>query len=64
MKGNRLKEYREEKGLSQEQLSKASGVNRTIISYIETEKEIDTKLSTLTALSKALGKTVSEIFLV
>lgn len=64
MKKNKLKEYRKEKGMSQEELSKKSGVNRTIIHYIETGKDVDTKLSTLTALAQALDKTVSEIFLV
>ncbi|MGN0733716.1 MAG: helix-turn-helix transcriptional regulator [Emergencia sp.] len=61
---NRLKELREQKGISQEELSKISGVSRTIISYIETKKDVDVKLKTLVALARALDKKVSEIFLV
>jgi DNA-binding XRE family transcriptional regulator len=61
---NRLRECREEKGMTQVELSEKSGVTRTIISYIETNKDMDVKLSTLSAISKALGKKVSDIFLV
>lgn len=59
---NDLKRYREEKGLTQSELSEKAGVARTIISYIETEKEVNVKLSTLTALSNAVEKKVSEVF--
>lgn len=59
---NNLKQYREEKGLTQSELSEKANVARTIISFIETEKEVDVKLSTLTALSNAVGKKVSEVF--
>ena len=61
---NRLKEAREAKGMSQEELSRESGVARTIISYIETKKNIDVKLSTLSSLANALEEKVSDIFLV
>ena len=60
---NLLKESRNEKGISQEDLARISGVSRTVISYIETGKDVNVKLSTLTSLSKALDKKVSEIFL-
>lgn len=59
---NRLKEYREEAKLTQEDLSKKSGVARTIISYLETEKECDVKVSTLTSLATALNKSIKDIF--
>lgn len=61
---NRLKTYREEQSMTQADLSERSGVARTIISYIETEKEVDVKLSTLSALANALGKKVSDIFFI
>lgn len=61
---NRLKEAREAKGMSQEELSKESGVARTVISYIETKKNMDVKLSTLSSLANTLGEKVSDIFLV
>lgn len=61
---NKLKELREAKGMSQEELSKESGVARTIISYIETKKDVDVKLSTLSCLANALGERVSDIFLI
>ena len=61
---NRLKELREEKGISQEELSKRSGVSRTIISYIETQKDVDVKLKTLVAIARVLDKKISDIFLV
>lgn len=61
---NRLKEVREAKGMTQEELSRKSGVARTVISYLETEKDMDVKLSTLTSIANAVDDSVSNIFLV
>ncbi len=61
---NRLRYYREEQGLSQVELSEKSRVARTVISRIETNKEVDVKLSTLSALANALEKKVSDVFFV
>ncbi len=61
---NKLKAYREEQGLTQTELSEKSSVARTIISYIETGKEVDIKFSTMSALANALDKKVGDIFFV
>ena len=43
---NRLREAREEKGISQEELSEKSGISRTTISELETEKkEVTTNIT-------------------
>ena len=60
---NKVKERRENLGMSQEELAAKSGVSRTIISQIETNQKTDVKLSTLFALCNALGKQFDEIFL-
>lgn len=60
---NKVKERREHLGMTQEELSEKSGVSRTMISKLETNQKVDCKLSTLVALSKALGQSISEIFL-
>ena len=59
---NRLKQFREEANMTQEELSKKSGVARTIISYLETEKDCDVKVSTLKSLSHVLGHSIQDIF--
>lgn len=59
---NNLKKYREEAGLSQADLSEKSGVARTIISFLETEKDYNVKINTLIALANALGDSVENIF--
>lgn len=61
--GYRIKEIREELGLTQEQLSKKANVSRTIISGLETGSIKVTTTGTLLKIAKALGKNVSEIFL-
>lgn len=61
---NRLKEVREYKGMSQEELSEKSGVSRTTISELETEKKEVTTNITLEKIAKALGKKVSDIFFI
>jgi DNA-binding XRE family transcriptional regulator len=60
--GYRIKERREELRMSQEELSKKSGVNRTTISALETGKTDQVLTGTLIALAKALDTTVDKIF--
>lgn len=59
---NRLKENREEKGMSQEELAKKSTVSRTIISGLENQKIDGVTNITLEKLANALDKKVSEVF--
>ena len=59
---NKLKEVREARNMSQEELAKQSTVSRTIISELENGKtEVVTNI-TLEKLSKALNKKVTDIF--
>ena len=61
---NRLKEVREEMGMSQEELAKESTVSRTIISELENQKtEVITNI-TLEKLAKALKRKVTDIFFI
>lgn len=59
----RIKECREKAGISQEQLSKESGVSRAIISGLENGTITVTTTKTLSKIASALGLKVSEIFL-
>lgn len=59
---NKLKEMRESKDLSQEELAEKSGVSRTTISNIENGKQVILKTKTLIDLADALGTKVSKIF--
>lgn len=59
----RIRECREELKMSQEELSRKSGVSRTIISGLETGSITVTTTKTLLAIAEALGKSVSDIFL-
>ncbi len=61
---NRLKELREYRGMSQEELAEKSGVSRTTISELETEKKEVTTNITLERIAKALGEKVSNIFFI
>ena len=61
---NRLSEAREEKGISQEELSEKSGISRTTISELETEKKEVTTNITLEKIATALGEKVSNIFFI
>jgi len=61
---NRLKEVRESKGISQEELSEKSGISRTTISELETEKKEVTTNITLEKIAKALEEKVSNIFFI
>lgn len=60
--GYKIKEFREEQNMSQEELSKKANVSRTIISGLECGKIEITTTGTLLRIANALGKNVSEIF--
>lgn len=60
--GFQLKEVREAKGMTQEELEKKSGVSRQTISAIENGKTKDAKSGTLIALANALDTTLDAIF--
>ncbi|MCI7300436.1 MAG: helix-turn-helix transcriptional regulator [Clostridiales Family XIII bacterium] len=59
----RIKECRQEEGLSQEQLSKKADVSRAIVSGLETGAITTTSTKTLEKIASALNKNVSDIFL-
>lgn len=60
--GYRLKEIREGKGITQEELEKRSGVSRQTISAIENNDNYQAKTGTLIALARALNTTVDNLF--
>lgn len=60
---NKVKFYREKRGMSQEELAKAAGVSRVSISNIENDKVPDVKVRTLRAIATALNEPIQEIFL-
>lgn len=60
--GYRLKEIREQKGITQEELEKASGVSRQTISAIENNDDYQAKTGTLIALARAMDTTVDKLF--
>lgn len=60
--GYRIKELREEKGLTQEALAAKSGVSRATIWALETGNERTTTTKTLLKLAAALDTTVDALF--
>ncbi len=60
---NRIKDIRLEEGLTQEDLSKKSGVSRTILSGLENGTTESITTDTMLSISKALDREVSDIFL-
>lgn len=57
---NRLKELKDKKGLSWEELIYSAGLSKGVITDIKNAK-VDLKLSTILKLSLALGITPSEL---
>ena len=60
--GYRLKEIREQRRMTQEELEKKSGVSRQTISAIENNKAENVLVGTLLALATALGTTIDNLF--
>ncbi len=59
----KVKEYREEMGMTQEELAKKASVSRAIISGLESGSITVTTTKTLVKIADALKKSVSDIFL-
>ena len=60
--GYKIKEFRNEIKMSQDELAKKSGVSRTIISGLESGTLTTTTTYTLLKIAKALNRKVAEIF--
>lgn len=60
--GYKIKELRESKKMTQEQLSEKSGISRATISMLENDITKEVLTSTLKALADALETTVSDLF--
>lgn len=58
----RIRELREKKKLTQEQLSQMSGVSRATIVQLENNEEHEPMVGTLKALAAALNVPVSKLF--
>ncbi len=59
---NKIREKRKSAKLSQDALAKVSGVSRVTISFLETNKGVVIKTSTMEKIADALQTTVSELF--
>ena len=60
--GYRLKEIREEKKMTQEELERRSGISRQTISAIENDRMGNVMVGTLRALANALDTTIDSLF--
>ena len=60
---NRLKEFRESKGMTQEQLAKAAGLSRQTISKIENNEEVSVNVKTIVKIAEIFSVSPGEIFL-
>lgn len=60
--GYKIREVREERGMTQEQLAQTSGVSRMTISALENGTTRATTTKTLLKLAKALNVGVDSIF--
>lgn len=58
----KVKQFREKKKMTQEELSEKSGVSRAIISRLESGEEVVTTTETLIKIATALNCKVGDIF--
>lgn len=60
--GYKIKEFREARGMTQEELAVSSGISRGTISALENGTTRTTTTKTLLQIAKALDTTVDQIF--
>ena len=58
-----IKSIREKKGMTQEALANKSGVNRSLLNQLETQKVTNTSTNTLQKLANALDCKITDLFL-
>ena len=61
--GYRIKELREKRRWTQEELAEISGVSRTNIIRLESEKDVITTTDTLKKIADAFGVSIKYLFL-
>lgn len=61
MIGERIKEIREKRKMSQDELAEKSGVSRMTITFLETGTTKDVKLGTLKKLADGLGVSIKHL---
>lgn len=61
---NQVKRVREQLGLTQEGLSKKSGISRSVLANIENNRANNYTAKTMIAIADALNKRVDELFFV
>lgn len=60
---NKVKEFRLENKLSQEELAKKANLSRYLISKIENGDDVNLTKNTMVSIANVLGKKVTDIFL-
>lgn len=60
---NKLKELREERGISQEKLAEMTGLSRTTLSKIENNEEVNVNTRTIVKIADVFDLNPSDIFL-
>lgn len=60
---NKVKEYRVEQNLTQDELAKKANVSRYLISRIENGDDVNITKNTMLSIAEALNSNVSDIFL-
>ena len=58
-----IKTIREKKGMTQEAWANKSGVNRSLLNQLETQKVTNTSTNTLQKLANALDCKITDLFL-
>lgn len=60
---NKVKEYRVEQNLTQDELAKKANISRYLISRIENGDDVNITKNTMLSIAEALNSNVSDIFL-
>ena len=59
----KIKEFRKELNMSQEELANKAGISRATLSKLESGRNVEVSTNTLSKIADALGKKANEIFL-
>lgn len=62
MQGNSIKKYRKDQGLNLEEMSKKIGISTGYLCHLENGTRKNPSIEVMEKISKALEKTIAEIF--
>lgn len=59
---NKIREYRKQKGMNQDELARKAGISTGYLCHLEKGSRVNPSIQVMEEIAKVLGKNIAEIF--